>query len=120
MRGKAILVVAKHEKNLQLLADFLDEQGYSALTASKINEVDEILQKLSRFDMSLIDVTGFGDSIWDRCERIRKGGVPFFIISPRKSGKAEEKSLSEGARDVLTKPLEKKRLLELVEIILGE
>ena len=120
MSEKAILVVAKHEKNLQLLADFLDDQGYSALTASKVKEVDEILQKLSRLDMSLIDVTGFGDSIWDRCERIRKQGVPFFIISPRKSGKAEEKSLSEGARDVLTKPLEKKRLLKLVEIMLGE
>ncbi len=120
MSGKAILVVAKHGKNLQLLADFLDDQGYSALTASTIKEVDETLQGLDRLNMALIDVTGFGDSIWDRCERIRKGGVPFFIISPRKTGKAEEKSLSKGARDVLTKPLEKKRLLKLVEIILGE
>ncbi len=88
--------------------------------ANRVSAYAETLQELDRLDMALIDVTGFGDSIWDRCERIRKGGVPFFIISPRKTGKAEEKSLSKGARDVLTKPLEKKRLLKLVEIILGE
>jgi len=119
MSAKAILVVAKHEKNLHLLTDFLDDQGYDPWPASSIKEVDKTLRETDTLDMALIDVTGFGDSIWDRCERIRKGGVPFFIISPRKTGKAEEKSLSKGARDVLTKPLEKKRLLKLVEIILG-
>jgi len=120
MSGKAILVVAKHEKNLHLLADFLEDQGYDPEPASSIKEVDKSLREVDHLDMALIDVTGFGDSIWDRCERIRNEGVPFFIISPRKSGKAEKKSLSEGARDVLTKPLEKSRLLKLVEVILGE
>ncbi|MFB6291659.1 MAG: response regulator [Candidatus Bipolaricaulia bacterium] len=120
MNSKRILVVAKGEKNLHLLADFLADQGYDPNPASSIKEVDGTLRELEHLDMALIDVTGFGDSIWDRCERIRNEGVPFFIISPKKTGKAKEKSLSEGARDVLTKPLEKKRLLKLVEIILGE
>ena len=120
MKEKAILVAANHEKNLQLLADFLEDQGYQAEAAVTVAEVDEVLEGGPELDMALLDVTGFGDSIWDRCERIRKSGVPFFIISPSKSKKAEKKSLSEGARDVLTKPLEKTRLLKLVEIILGE
>ncbi|MBS3766426.1 response regulator [Candidatus Bipolaricaulota bacterium] len=120
MKEKAILVAANHEKNLQLLADFLEDQGYRAEAAVTVAEVDEVLEGGPELDMALLDVTGFGDSIWDRCERIRKSGIPFFIISPRESRKAEKKSLSEGARDVLTKPLEKTRLLKLVEIILGE
>ncbi|MFP4589819.1 MAG: response regulator [Candidatus Acetothermia bacterium] len=117
---KTILVVANHAKNLQLLADFLEGQGYRSETAGTVAGVDEVLEKGPGLDMALLDVTGFRDSIWDRCERIRKSGVPFFIISPRKSKGAKEKSLSEGARDVLTKPLEKSRLLKLVKIILGE
>lgn len=120
MSEKTILVVAKHEKNLQLLADFLEDQGYRPRAASSIREIDELVQGNIQLNMSLIDVSGFGDSIWDRCERIRKRGVPFFIISPRRRENARQKSLSEGARDVLTKPLDKKRLLKLVEIILGE
>ncbi len=120
MSSKRILVVANHEKNLQLLADFLEDQGYDSRPASSIKGVDETLKEEDHLDMGLIDVTGFGRSIWDRCERIRNEGIPFFIISPQKTGKAEEKSLSEGARDVLTKPLDKSRLLQLVEVILGE
>jgi DNA-binding response OmpR family regulator len=120
MNNKKILVVANHEKNLHLLADFLDDQGYDSRPASTIEEVDETLREVDHLDMGLIDVTGFGKPIWERCERIRNVGVPFFIISPKKTGKAKEKSLSEGARDVLTKPLEKSRLLQLVEVIIGE
>lgn len=120
MKKKTILVVANHAKNLQLLADFLEDQGYQAEEAATLAEFDEVLEGGPKLNMALLDVTGFGDSIWDRCERIRKSGVPFIIISPQKSKKAEEKSLSEGARDMLTKPLEKGRLLKLVEIILGE
>lgn len=120
MSGRIILVVANHAKNLHLLADFLDDQGYEPRPASSIKEVDNTLREIDHLDMALIDVTGFGDSIWDRCERIREEGVPFFIISPRKTGNSKEKSLSKGARDVLTKPLEKRRLRKLVEIILGE
>jgi len=120
MSGRAILVVAEHEKNLQLLADFLEEQGYDPRAASTIGEIDRILQEELPIDMSLIDVTGFGQSIWDRCERLRTRGIPFFIISPKKSGRTEQRSLSEGARDTLTKPLDKGRLLKLVEIVLGK
>ena len=120
MKSKTLLVVASHEKNRQLLAGFLEDQDFRAEEAATVAEVDEVLEGGPKLDMALLDVTGFEDSIWDRCERIRKKGVPFFIISPRKSSQAKEKSLSEGARDVLTKPLEKKRLLKLVEIILGD
>ena len=117
---KTILIVAHHEKTLQLLADFLEDQGYCVETSNSISDVDQILKDADQLDMSLIDVTGFGDSIWHRCEKLRKKGIPFFIISPKESHQAKEKSLSEGAKDVLTKPLEKRRLLKLVEIILGE
>ncbi len=120
MNEKEILVVANHEKNLELLAGFLDKQGYQATTASSITELDQVLNQGNGVDMALIDVSGFDHSIWDRCEKIRNEGLPFFIISPRKSKRAKEKSLSEGARDVLTKPLEKERLLKLVKVMLGE
>lgn len=120
MNEKKILVVANHEKNLELLAGFLDKQGYEAKTASSISELDNVLNEGSEIDMALLDVSGFDHSIWDRCEKIRSDGLPFFIISPRKSKQAKEKSLSEGARDVLTKPLDKERLLKLVKLMLGE
>jgi len=78
------------------------------------------LESKDETDMALIDVSGFDHSIWDRCEEIRNDGLPFFIISPKKNRQAKEKSLNEGARDVLTKPLEKSRLLKLVKVMLGE
>ncbi len=120
MSDKEILVVANHEKNLNLLANFLDDKGYDTHQASTIQSMDKVLREFNQFDMALIDATGFGGSIWDRCERIKSRGVPFFIISPKKNDMAEGKSLSEGAKDVLTKPLEKSRLLKLVRVILGE
>jgi DNA-binding response OmpR family regulator len=118
--NKHILVGASHEKNLDLLASFLEDQGYDARAASTVYEIDEALEEDTVFDMSLIDISGFGDSIWKRCERLRNNSIPFFIISPQKADKRKGKSLKRGARDFLTKPLDKGRLLKLVQLILEE
>jgi len=118
--NKNILVGASHDKNLELLTGFLENQGYNAHAVSRVGEIDEALEEQISFDMSLIDITGFGDSIWNRCERLRKHGIPFFIISPKKARQPEGKSLQSGARDFLTKPLDKGRLLKLVQLILEE
>ena len=59
MNENKILVVANHEKNLELLAGFLDKQGFGVKTASRITELDKVLSERSEIDMALIDVSGF-------------------------------------------------------------
>lgn len=120
MKNKVVLLVAKNKKNLDLLSDFLADQGYGVRTAPTISKLDQLLEEATAMDMSMIDVSGFDASIWERCEKFRRKGLPFFIISPRKNNEAREKSISKGARGILAKPLEKSKLLKLVRLILGE
>ena len=65
--------------------------------------------------MALVDITGFDQSIWLRCEQLRSKHRPFLVISPRQSAAIQQASLSHGAKGVMIKPLVVKELIGLVQ-----
>jgi DNA-binding response OmpR family regulator len=111
----AILLVNVNQRNLQLLAEFLGKEGYATFTASSLEEFDRALAGENNVGVALVDITGFDQSIWQRCEQLRSQHRPFLVISPRQSVAIQQASLSHGARGVMIKPLVVKELMGLVK-----
>lgn len=114
----AILLVNMNQRNLQLLAEFLGKEGYITSTASTLEEFDQFLAGENNVKVALVDITGFDQSIWQRCEQLRSKQRPFLVISPTQSMAIQRASLSHGARGVMIKPLVVKELMGLVKGLL--
>lgn len=117
---RALLLVSRLPRNLQLLADFLGKEGYVTLMATSYEEFDHVLAQPHAIAGSLIDIAGFDTEIWTRCERLRAVGIPFLIVSPRQSTAIQQASLSHGAKGVMVKPLVVKELMGLIQSILED
>lgn len=114
-----ILLVSRLPRNLQLLSDFLQKEGYVTVTAGTYDEFDLILSKQGPIAGALVDITGFNAEIWQRCEQLRAATVPFLVVSPQQSAAVQKASLSHGARGVMTKPLVVKELIGIVQSLLA-
>jgi len=117
--GSVILAVDRNPRNLQLMTDFLDRAGYSGIGATGLEELDQVLEGTHRIALALVDLAGFDQQIWDRCDRLRRAKVPFLVISPRPSASMQEASLAHGARGMLVKPLATTELSRLIRSLLG-
>jgi DNA-binding response OmpR family regulator len=115
-----VLLVASDRRNLEILSQQLDHEGYATLTATSLEELDQAIRGKVQPAFSLIDVTGFGDDIWERCEALSKSGTPFVVIAPRRSPALQRESMKHGASGLLTRPLEFKDLMESVHAVLGD
>lgn len=115
-----IMAVDHNRRNLELLSQFLGQEGYETVTAASLEECDRALDERTDIRLALVDIAGFGQDIWQRCERLRAADIPLIIISPRQSAAIQQASLTYGARGVLVKPLVVKELLGLVSSLLGE
>lgn len=114
----SILTVNKNHSNLKLLAKFLDENGFQALSVSNLEEFDQALAGAIKISLALVDITGFDRSIWERCELLRKQSLPLIIISPKQSASIRQESLAHGADSILVKPVVTKELLGLIRHLL--
>ena len=115
-----ILIVAYNPRNLELLAQFLDEAGYQVLQASRLEAFEQILTTMSNLQFTLIDISGFDQCIWDSCKRLQTAQIPFLVISPYSNAVIEQQSLISGARSVLVKPLPTQKLLGLIGALLAQ
>lgn len=113
-----ILTVDHNRRNLELLSQFLGQEGYETVTAASLEECDRALNERAYIRLALLDVAGFDRSIWQRCEQLRAAGIPFIIISPGQSVAIQQAGLAYGARGVLVKPLAVKELLGLVRSLI--
>lgn len=109
-----ILAVDRNRRNLELLSDVLDRHGYETVSASSIEEMEEVLDGAEPVGLVLFDLSGFDRRIWACCERLRGADVPFLVISPRQSAGIRQESLSHGAKGVLVKPLVAAELIGLI------
>lgn len=116
----SILCVQKNKRNLQLLSDVLNKEGYQPLGVTTLEEFDDLLAEGQGFDLALVDLVGFDDSIWQRCQKLRERGVAFLVLSARQSSTLQQTSLAHGARGVLVKPLMIKELLSLITGLIDE
>lgn len=112
-----ILVLSKMTKNLELMSDFLNKQGFVSVIASSYEDLDKIFNQ-NDFDLALLDIAGFDSKIWSYCERISQTEKPFFIISPIKNPKIDHEGLKKGAKGVIVKPLVMKELIDLINAML--
>lgn len=119
-RKPLILTVDRNHRNLELLAQFLDKEGYQSFGASSIEEFEQFLTGTSEIALVLVDISGFNSHIWKLCERLAHEQIPFLVVSPRQSTAIQQESLAYGARSMLVKPLVVKELLRLLQSLLGE
>lgn len=115
-----IFVLSKAPRNAELLVEFIEQQGYAGHGAVSLDELDQALDRGSGIDLALLDLSGLDSSLWDRCERLHRLGIPFLIISPRHSAAVARESAARGARATLTKPLVMREIATLIRALLEE
>lgn len=116
----AILLVGSNWDNLGLLSQQLAKEGYEILGAASLEELDAVIQGKKEVALSLIDLSGFDQRIWERCEQLREAKIPFIVISPQRSPIIQRDSMKHGASGLLVKPLGVKELMEYIHTLLGE
>lgn len=115
-----ILSVGSNRANLDLLSQQLVKEGYETLSTASLEELDKAIQEKKDIALALIDLSGFDQRIWERCEALRKAKIPFIVISPQRSPLIQKDSMEHGASGLMVKPLGIKELLEYVHTLLGE
>ncbi len=118
--NSTILAVDRNQRNLELLSQFLNKEGYQIVTASSFEEFARAIDLPDKIGIALVDISGFDRRIWDCCEQLRSHAIPFLILSPKQSAAIQQESLCHGARSILIKPLAVKQLLGIVHSLLGE
>ena len=115
-----ILIVDSNRSNLGLLSQQLEQAGYETLTAASLEELDQAIQGKEEIALSLVDISGFDQHIWERCEELGKSKTPYIVISPQRSSAVQRDSMEHGASGLLVKPLDFKDLLEHIHTVLGD
>lgn len=118
--GATILLVNHLPRNLELLAQFLEQAGYQTISAANYADFDQALGQQAGINGALVDIAGFDSQIWQRCEQLRAAKIPFLVVSPQQSAAIQEAGLSHGARSVMVKPLVIKELVRVIQSILTE
>lgn len=108
----------RNRRNLDLLGQFLQQQGYQVLLTISLAEVGQILMQSPKIDLALIDISGFDSSIWTLCQQLRTQEIPFLVISPRQHAAIQQASIAHGALGLLGKPLVMREFSQLIRALL--
>jgi len=112
-----VLVLEDNLTNQKLLVKYLTAKGYRVVSASTTKEAD-VLFGAEKPALVLVDVSLPGEDGLSWVRRIREGGeltVPMVAITAHALPADRERALAAGCADCLTKPLELKTLLRVVE-----
>jgi len=115
-----IVVVNSNQADLGLLSELLVKEGYDTLDAASLEELDKIIRMSKEIALVLIDLSGFDQRIWERCDILRKAKIPYIVISPQRSPLIQRDSMKHGASGLLVKPLGIKEMMEYIHTLLGE
>jgi DNA-binding response OmpR family regulator len=106
-----ILAVNHNRRNLDLLVQFLSQDGYRILAVTSLEEFDRALSAEQRIEMAVVDITGFDQSIWRHCDQMRRKQLPYLVLASRREAAGIlHLGYTHGARYVLAKPMTKKAL----------
>jgi DNA-binding response OmpR family regulator len=110
-----ILLVVRKPGNIRVLSQTLESHEYTC-TGVRDKEALEALFKQSPYpDLALVDVSGFGESVWSMCELLQHKNVPFIVLSAKQELSLSSRTLSYGAASILQKPIIKTSLLKFIE-----
>lgn len=113
-----ILILDRNRRNLALMTQFLEQQGYQTLPILSLEEVAHTLAPSNTISLALIDITGFDSSVWTVCQQLREQEIPFLVISPRHQAAIQQASVASGAIGLLGKPLAMREFAQLIRDLL--
>lgn len=119
-RKAVILVIDSNHSDLELISQHLEQEGYDTLAVASLAELDEVIVGKKKISLALIDLSGFDQFIWERCEKLHKAKIPFIVISPQRSPTIQRDSMKHGASGLLVKPIGVKDLIEYIHTLLGD
>jgi CheY-like chemotaxis protein len=117
-----ILLVEDNEDNLLMTQDYLENFGYQLLVARDGNEalamMDEIYPDLILLDIQMPEMNGFEVLRHLRSQQ-RFASVPIIALTALAMPGDRERCLEAGANEYLSKPVELKLLLYVIEKLMG-
>jgi DNA-binding response OmpR family regulator len=120
MTEPSILVVGNNPSELEKLAQQLEEEGYATVGASSLEELDGAIKGKKGIKLAMLDLAGFDEGIWERCDRLHEARIPFILIAPQRSPGIQRDSMKHGASGLLVRPLGIKELIEHIHATLGD
>ena len=118
-----ILIVEDNQKNLKLVRDVLRFKGYTTVEATTATEglrlAREQLPALVLMDILLPDFDGITALARLRADQATRA-IPVIALSASAMPDDQEKIISSGFDAYLTKPIQIKGFIELVERIIGK
>lgn len=117
-RPEHLLVVDDDRDIRQLLADYLERQGYRVSSAANGGEMWRVLDTVS-VDLVVLDIMMPGDDGLTLCRAIRaRSALPVIMLTARGEPVDRIVGLEMGADDYLAKPFEPRELLARIRSVL--
>jgi putative two-component system response regulator len=113
-KGARVLVVDDNAMNVELVADNLEQEGYSVERASS---GEEALRKVEAmpFDLVLLDVMMPGLTGYEVCERLKRDQktrlLPVVMLTALDKREDKIRGIAAGADDFINKPFDRAELL---------
>jgi DNA-binding response OmpR family regulator len=115
-----ILIADSSRSNLEALSQHLQQAGYDTVTAANLEELDRAIRQRGRIALALVDITGFHQDVWQRCQMLSKAKTPCIVISPRRSPAVQRRGIEHGVSGLLVRPLDFAGLLQHIHGVLGD
>ena len=113
-----ILIVDDDREIRTLLADYLDSNGYSTVTAADGHAMATALEA-NKIDLIVLDLNLPGDDGLTLCRNLRaKSAMPVIMLTARSEALDRIIGLEMGADDYLSKPFEPRELLARIRSVL--
>lgn len=109
-----LLLVMKRTGNIRAMEQILGAHGVRVAGVSSEEELDALLEKSRAPDLALVDVTGFGASVWRMCASLQSRELPFMVLFQPGDANLGNQSLQYGALSLLQKPIAKNALLQFI------
>ncbi len=119
MTHRALAIESK-PGNFIVLARFLAKMNIEAVHVKTPGEVEAQACGFEPVAVAIIDLSGFGDAIWDCCKLLRQKGIPMLIISHGGDKKAYEAGFEHGAKGVFKKPVMMRELAGYIKALINK
>lgn len=110
-----VFVLASNSRNLELLADALERDGYAVVSASTFSDADERVD--DDFELAVVDVDGFSRAVLALVEDLHAKGTPAVVLSRQVSSVLRRRAMNAGALAVLEKPVARGELSHRLNVL---